>query len=45
VLSSSAISVGLVGIRRLEELEENVQAADWAMTEAEREEIRAVASS
>ena len=27
------------------ELEDNVEAADWAMTEAERDEIRAVASS
>ena len=45
VLSNPAISVGLVGIRRPEELEENVQAAGWAMTEAERDEIRAVASS
>ena len=45
VLSNPAISVGLVGVRRPEELEENVQAADWAMTESERREIRAIASS
>ena len=45
VLSNPAISVVLVGIRRSEELEENVQAAGWAMTEAERAEIRAVAAS
>jgi hypothetical protein len=45
VLSSPAVTVGLVGIRRPEELEENVQAADWAMTESDRQEISAVASS
>ena len=34
--------VALAGARRPEEIEEIAAAADWVLTEAEREEIRAV---
>ena len=44
VLSNPVMSVALAGTRRLAEIEENVRAADWVMTEDEREEIRAVAT-
>ncbi|NLT72617.1 MAG: aldo/keto reductase [Chloroflexi bacterium] len=39
VLSNPAITVGLVGIRNPHELHENVAAAEWKLSEAEREEI------
>ena len=42
VLSNPVISVALVGIKRPSELEENVGAADWVITEPEQEEIRAI---
>ena len=42
VASAETVSVALVGTRRPEEMEENARAADWQMTDAEREEIRAV---
>ena len=42
VASAETVSVALVGTRRPEEMEENARAADWQMTAAEREEIRAV---
>ena len=42
VTSESTVSVGLVGTRRPEEMEENVRALDWDITPSEREEIRAV---
>ncbi len=45
VISNPAISVALVGVRRPSEVQENVRAADWAMTEQEREEIRKVVMS
>ena len=44
VMSNPVVSVALVGARRPSEIEENVEAAQWAMTEDEREEIRAVVS-
>ena len=42
VASEETVSVALVGARRPEEMQENARAADWHMTAAEREEIRAV---
>ncbi|MCH7800897.1 MAG: aldo/keto reductase [Chloroflexi bacterium] len=42
VISEPVVSVALVGTRTPAEIEHNVQAADWIMTESEREEIRAV---
>jgi aryl-alcohol dehydrogenase-like predicted oxidoreductase len=42
VISEPVVSVALVGTRRPEEIEHNVAAVDWVMTESEREEIRAV---
>ena len=42
VTAEPTVSVGLVGTRRPEEMEENVSAVEWEMTDAEREEIRAV---
>ena len=42
VASAPTVSVALVGTRRPEEMEENVAAADWELSAAEREEIRAV---
>ena len=42
VTAEPTVSVGLVGTRRPEEMEENVTAMEWDMTESEREEIRAV---
>ena len=42
VVSNPAVSVALVGIRHQSEIEENIGAVDWAMTEEEREEIRAI---
>ena len=45
VTSESTVSVGLVGTRRPEEMEENVRALDWDITPSEREEIRAVVTA
>ncbi len=42
VIGNPAISVALVGTRTPAEIEENVEAADWVMTEEEREAIRAI---
>ena len=42
VISNPTVSVALVGTRRSSEMEENAKAADWVMTEHEREAIRAV---
>lgn len=42
VLSNPVMSVALVGVRRPTEIEENVEAADWVMTEDERRAIRAI---
>ena len=42
VVSNPVVSVALVGIRNPSEIEENIGALDWAMTEREREEIRAI---
>ncbi len=42
VLSNPVMSVALVGVRRPMEIEENVEAADWVMTEDERRAIRAI---
>ena len=42
VISEPVVSVALVGTRKPEEIEHNVAAVDWVMTESEREEIRAV---
>ncbi|MGI6368850.1 MAG: aldo/keto reductase [Anaerolineae bacterium] len=39
VLGNPAVTVGLVGIRNPRELQENVAAADWKLSGAEREEI------
>ncbi len=39
VLGNPAVSVALVGMRNERELEENVAAADWRLTEADRAEI------
>ena len=45
VISNPAVSVALVGTRRPSEMEENAKAAEWVMSEQEREEIRAVIAS
>lgn len=42
VISEPVVSVALVGTRTPAEIEHNVQAVNWIMTESEREEIRAV---
>ena len=42
VISNPAVSVALVGTRRAAEMEENSIAAEWVMSEQEREDIRAV---
>ena len=42
VIGNPAISVALVGTRTPAEIEENVEAAEWEMTEEEREAIRAI---
>ena len=39
VLSHEAVTVALVGMRNQRELEENIAAVDWRLTEADREEI------
>lgn len=39
VVSNPIVSVALVGARKPAEVEENVQAADWMLTEEEREEL------
>ncbi len=39
VLGNPAVSVALVGMRNERELEENVAAADWRLSAADREEI------
>ena len=39
VLGNPAVSVALVGMRNERELEENVAAADWRLTESDRAEI------
>jgi hypothetical protein len=39
VLGHPAVTVGLVGMRNIHELEENVAAADWRLTETDRAEI------
>ena len=39
VLGHPALSVALVGIRNRSELEENVAAVDWNLTDEERAEI------
>ena len=43
VLSNPAISVALVGTRKPSEIEENIQAADWVLSEDEREEVLEIA--
>ena len=45
VLSDPVISVALTGPRRPQEIEENVGAADWAMTAQERAEIQTIVTS
>ena len=45
VISNPVVTVALVGARRPEEIEENVAAADWVLTEDEAEAIRAVVES
>lgn len=42
VIAEQVVSVALVGTRTPTEIDHNVQAAEWAMTPGEREEIRAV---
>lgn len=42
VASEPTVSVALVGTRRPEEIQENVAAADWQLSESERAEIKAV---
>ncbi len=42
VASEPTVSVGLVGTRRPEEMEENAKAIEWIMTQSEREEIRGI---
>ena len=42
VISNPAVSVALVGTRRPGEMEENAKAAEWVMSEKEREDVRAV---
>jgi aryl-alcohol dehydrogenase-like predicted oxidoreductase len=44
VLSNPVVSVALVGTRRLSELEENIEAVDWAITSDEREKISDIVS-
>ncbi len=44
VVSNPTVSVALAGTRRPAEIEENVRAVEWKMTEAEREEIAAIAA-
>lgn len=39
VLSHPAVTVGLVGMRNERELEENIAAVDWRLTEADRADI------
>ena len=39
VLGNPAVTVGLVGIRRTEELKENVAAVEWRLSPDERQEI------
>jgi aryl-alcohol dehydrogenase-like predicted oxidoreductase len=45
VISEPVVSVGLVGARTPAEIEENVTAANWIMTDSEREELRAVVTA
>lgn len=45
VISNPIVSVALVGTRRPIEIEENVEAANWLMSEQEREAIRAIVTS
>ena len=44
VLSNPALTVALTGIRRPAEIEENVEAADWHLTQEEKAEIEAAFS-
>ena len=45
VVSNPSISVALVGTRRPAEMEENVEAVDWVMSDQERDALRAVIMS
>jgi aryl-alcohol dehydrogenase-like predicted oxidoreductase len=45
VISEPVVCVALVGTRTPAEIEHNVKAADWIMTESERQEIRAVVTA
>lgn len=45
VISEPVVSVTLVGTRMPAEIKHNVRAADWIMTESEREEIRTVVTA
>ena len=42
VLSNPVVSVALAGTRRPSEIEENVLAADWVLTQDQRDEITAI---
>ena len=42
VLSSPAVSVALVGTRKVQEVEENMEVLDWELPDADRSEIDAV---
>ena len=43
VLSNPVVSVALTGVRNPTELEQNVEAADWILTEGERAEVTGIA--
>ena len=45
VIANPVVSVALVGAKTPSEIEENVEAAGWAMTQKERDEIRAIVDS
>ena len=44
VIANPIVSVALAGTRRPEEIEENVRAVEWRMTESERVELAAIAA-
>lgn len=45
VLSNPVVSVALVGARRPAEIDENVEASEWVMTEEEREALRVIVTA
>jgi aryl-alcohol dehydrogenase-like predicted oxidoreductase len=42
VLSNSAVAVALMGVRNEEELNENIAAADWTLTDSDKAVVNTI---